>query len=264
MSTPGTQPLTAGWYPDPAGTGGQRWHDGQGWTAQVVHGIPTVKALGHGFARLGDWLGRMLAAWGVIYLLLGLLMLALWMVGPDAFAPTGTAGTGTELTTPTQSGTGTESALALVIDVVFFALFLATVVTWLVWQYQLAAAAPVQLRHSPASHVFWWFVPLASLVMPRRAIGELWHAYSTRRTAEPSQPTPAVFSIWWALWLSPTLLIVLQVVAVFTASSVDGALSRLLGFSALLMLAYAGAGFAARRVVRGLSWRALLYHSTAS
>jgi hypothetical protein len=112
--------------------------------------------------------------------------------------------------------------------------------------------------------VFWWFVPLASLVMPRRAIGELWHAYSTRRTGEPAQSTPAVFSIWWALWLAPILLIPLQVVAVLQSLSVDGAVSRLLGFSALLMLGYAGAGFAARLVVRGLSWRALLYHSTAS
>ena len=100
MSTPGTQPQAAGWYPDPAGTGGQRWHDGQGWTAQVVRGSVDVKSLGPGFARLGDWLGRLLVAWGVIYLLLGLLMLGLWMIGPDAFAPTGPSGS-----TPALAGT---------------------------------------------------------------------------------------------------------------------------------------------------------------
>jgi hypothetical protein len=148
------------------------------------------------------------------------------------------------------------------IDVVFFGFFLATAVTWLVWQYRLAAGAPGLLRNSPASHVFWWFVPIASLLMPRKAIGELWHVYGTRRTGQPAEPTPWVFSVWWALWLSPTLLLVLQVVAVFTASSVDEALSRLLGFGTLLLLAYAGAAFTARLVVRDLSWRALLYHST--
>jgi hypothetical protein len=260
MSFPGTQPLAAGWYPDPAGTGGQRWHDGQGWTAHVVHGSPSVKVLGPGFARLGDWLGRILAAWGVIYLLLGLFLLSVWMIGPDAFTPTGTDGA--ELTTPSEPAPGADG-LVVGIDVVFFGLFLATAVTWLVWQYRLAAGAPGLLRNSPASHVFWWFVPIASLLMPRKAIGELWHAYSTRRTGQSAEPTPWVFSVWWALWLSPTLLLVLQVVAVFTASSVDEALSRLLGFGTLLLLAYAGAAFAARLVVRDLSWRALLYHSTS-
>jgi hypothetical protein len=37
-----------------------------------------------------------------------------------------------------------------------------------------------------------------------------------------------------------------------------------LGFSTLLLLTPAGAAFAARLVVRDLSWRALLYHSTAA
>src|SRR3954453_14012612 len=66
MSTPGLQPQTAGWYPDPAGSGGQRWHDGQGWTGQVSMGI-TKAPLGPGFARLGDWLGGLLGVGGVLY-----------------------------------------------------------------------------------------------------------------------------------------------------------------------------------------------------
>ena len=80
MSTPGTQPLAAGWYPDPAGGGGQRWHDGQGWTGQTMHGsLPT--GLGRGFARLADWLGRLLAVWGVLYALLGFFVLVVWLGG---------------------------------------------------------------------------------------------------------------------------------------------------------------------------------------
>jgi hypothetical protein len=261
MSTPGTQPQAAGWYPDPAGSGGHRWHDGQGWTAQVVHpSAVETKPLGAGFARLADWLGRMLAAWGVLYVLFGLLVLALWVAGPEAFAPTGSDGS--DLGTTTTTGTGAENGVGLAINLAFLALYVGTIVTWLVWQYQLAVAAPGRLRNSPAGHVGWWFVPFASLVVPRRAIGDLWHAYSLRRAGDPAEPTPWVFSVWWALWISPTVLVPVLVLALLRARSLDGAVSSLVGMTVLMMFAYAFAGFTARLVVRELSWRALLYHSS--
>ncbi len=80
MSTPGTQPQAAGWYPDPAGSGGQRWHDGQGWTGQVVQdsGAPP-QSLDHRFAGLSDWLARLLlvnAGLAVVYM-----VVEFWGVG---------------------------------------------------------------------------------------------------------------------------------------------------------------------------------------
>ena len=75
---------------------------------------------------------------------------------------------------------------------------------------------------------------------------------------------------WWKAlvrWESGLVLVLLAVIWFGSSESADffnTATIYYVGLSALLMLGYAGAGFAARLVVRGLSWRALLYHSTAS
>ena len=257
MSTPGTQPQAAGWYPDPAGSGGQRWHDGQGWTGQVMHGKP-AQALGRGFARLADWLGRGLAVCGGFYGLLALPFIYLWLSPPDlAVAPDGTMASG-------QSSADPFFGVLGLAYLGFSLVMLATQVTWLVWQYQLASSAPAKLRRTPGMHVVWWFVPVANLVVPRSNIGDLWHAYSARRTGSPSEPTPALFSVWWALWLSPYLVMPLLVLALTRATTLDGAVAGLFGMFALMLLGQAAAGFAARSVVRDLSWRALLYWAEAA
>ena len=256
MSTTGTQPQEAGWYPDPAGTGGQRWHDGQGWTGQVTYGSPTRRELGSGFARLADWLGRGLLLSGAVYVL-GALGFASYAMNPPELSTT--AGTAR------IAGTGSSGSAAggVLITVYFFGsiLVLVTQIVWLVWQYKVATAAPVQLKRSPSLHVVWWFVPLANLVVPRLAIGELWHAYSTRRKGEPTEPTPVVFSIWWALWISPLVLMPLMVVAMLNSGTPEAAVGTVFWVMSLMMLGQAAAGFAARSVVRDLSWRALLYYA---
>ena len=256
MSIPGTHPTGPGWYPDPAGGDGQRWHDGQGWTGQVMHGKP-VRALGPGFARLADWLGRMLVVCGAFYLVQAVLF-GLASLNPPDIAPQG----GIAAAPPDQAQAGASAASALIM-LGFGLVFLLTQVTWLVWQYQLAARAPVRLRRSPAGHVGWWFVPFASWVVPRGNIGDLWRAYGTQRRGERAEPTPAVFSIWWALWISPVVFLPLVVVAMVRSAMVQGGLGTVMGLMALMSLALAVAGFTARSVVRDLSWRALLHFADA-
>jgi hypothetical protein len=261
MSLPETHPLAprpAGWYPDPAGTGGQRWHDGQGWTAQVSHGAPQQTPLGPGFARLSDWLGRMLVACGVVYLLGGACLVLVAMNPPDLDLQ------GNLTTTSGSDPAGGAGTFGVLLYLGFGAFYLATNVTWLVWQYQLAASAPVRLRRSPAGHVGWWFVPFASWVIPRSCIGELWHAYGTTGRGEPAEPTPGVFSLWWALWLSPLLLAPMVFLVVFRSGTPDGAVQGIFVVLALDLLARGAAGLAACSVVRDLSWRALVYWSQAA
>lgn len=45
MSDGNERQIAAGWYPDPAGSGGQRWWDGAGWTAQVTPAAPAAPAM---------------------------------------------------------------------------------------------------------------------------------------------------------------------------------------------------------------------------
>ncbi|MCM3658039.1 DUF2510 domain-containing protein [Agromyces mediolanus] len=44
MTDANGQQITPGWYPDPAGGGGQRWWDGIGWTEHVAPGVPAAPA----------------------------------------------------------------------------------------------------------------------------------------------------------------------------------------------------------------------------
>jgi uncharacterized protein DUF4328/uncharacterized protein DUF2510 len=261
MSTPGPHPLApreAGWYPDPAGTGGQRWHDGVGWTASVTHGGPTTGStvLGKPFAVLADWLGRMLGLWGVVYLVCALLAASYWMNPPRL-----------DVTPPPPGATPEPldgmTAVLLLLGLGLMALTLVTGVTWLVWQYKLAVAAPVALRRSPAAHVWWWFVPFARCWIPRGNIGDLWHAYGRQGRGQPSDPTPAAFSLWWAMWLAPGLMAPFLVLVMMRETTVEGAVRALLGFYTLSLAAGCLAALTARLVVRDLSWRALLYWSDA-
>jgi hypothetical protein len=258
MSTPGLQPQTAGWYPDPAGSGGQRWHDGQGWTGQVSMGI-TKAPLGPGFARLGDWLGRLLGVWGVLYLVLAAVPTWLWLNPPHPDLPTQPTQAAPPATPASGQLDGAPAAMWVALAIC--GLSLLTGVLWLIWQYQLAEAAPVALRRSPGSHVWWWFVPFANWWIPRSNIGNLWHAYGHQRRGEVGDPTPVVFSLWWTLWLAPLLLEPFFVLGLLRASSVDAAVRSVFLYWAASLVAGGLAAFAARVVVRELSWRALVFWS---
>lgn len=220
-----------------------------------MHGKP-VRALGQGFARLADWLGRLLVVCGAWYVVQAVILGLAWLNPPDITPQAGVVDP-----TPDQAEAGAGATAASLVSLGFALVVLVTCVTWLVWQYQLAAAAPVRLRRSPAGHVGWWFVPIASLFVPRGNISDLWRAYGTQRGA--ADPTPAVFSIWWALWISPVVFVPMIFLAAIQAFARRDDLGTMVGLLALMMLAVAVAGFTARTVVRDLSWRALLYWSDA-
>jgi hypothetical protein len=81
--------------------------------------------------------------------------------------------------------------------------FIATVVVWLVWQYRAQANARQltikKLMFSPGWAVGWWFIPIANLFQPFRAVRELWQASGSTDLSE--EGTWPVLVLWWAGWL---------------------------------------------------------------
>jgi hypothetical protein len=91
---------------------------------------------------------------------------------------------------------------------------LATLVVSAMWIYRVSANAHAwrpAMRHSPAGAVGWFFVPVVNLVLPYRAMAEIW------RVSAPDGPRPTPWlPLWWgfalaslAIALLPRLLLIL-------------------------------------------------------
>ena len=66
---------------------------------------------------------------------------------------------------------------------------------------QVSAAGAEGLSVGPVGAVLWWFVPLANLVMPAKAVGELRKASIQPRNWEAVGGSFWI-GAWWAFWLA--------------------------------------------------------------
>lgn len=77
------------------------------------------------------------------------------------------------------------------------AVFIATAIAWLVWQYRLVASVgPLGLgapHKAPGRSVLWWFVPLANLVVVYRIYKDL--------QAKFAPGSGSMVGLWWAAYL---------------------------------------------------------------
>jgi len=86
-------------------------------------------------------------------------------------------------------------------------IYLATVVFFCVWLYRahrnLQAFRPAGgIEYSSGLAVGSFFIPFANLVIPYRAVKELWQKSGPPDEALFSEPgAPALFPIWWTFWL---------------------------------------------------------------
>jgi len=64
-----------------------------------------------------------------------------------------------------------------------------------------------ELRFTPASTIWWFFVPFLNLVRPYQAVREIWRA-STARPQEAwfAKPAPPWLRLWWGTWLAFNVL----------------------------------------------------------
>lgn len=86
-------------------------------------------------------------------------------------------------------------------------LYVATVIFFCVWLHRanknLRAFNPwARPEHSAGWAVGSFFVPFVNLVVPYRAVREVWQKSGPPEEAVLSEPaTPAVFPVWWLFWL---------------------------------------------------------------
>jgi len=102
--------------------------------------------------------------------------------------------------------------LTLALAVVQIVVFFATVVVFLMWLYRahenLAAFGIPrnQMQYSSAWAVGSFFVPLASLIIPYRAIKELWQkSVPNYTTMFGDLGPPGFFALWWGFWITSNI-----------------------------------------------------------
>jgi len=104
------------------------------------------------------------------------------------------------------------SGAAITLIVFFFALleliiYVTTVIFFLIWLYRASKNASAfdpsrGLNHSPGLAVGSFFIPFANLVVPYRAVKEIWQRSGPPDEALLSEPDPpAWFPAWWLFWL---------------------------------------------------------------
>jgi hypothetical protein len=109
---------------------------------------------------------------------------------------------------PSGSGAPLDE-IAYILTVVLRGAFVATnsvaAIVFLFWIHDASKSARSLengLKYTPRAAVIWWFIPLASLIVPYRVMAELWKVSHARpgerwRTTDTSILMP----IWWTLWL---------------------------------------------------------------
>ena len=97
--------------------------------------------------------------------------------------------------------------ITLLLVVIELVIYLATAVFFCVWLYRAAGNLRVfnswaRLDYSPTLAVGSFFIPFANLVIPYRAVTEVWQKSEPPDEALLSEPgTPAKFPIWWLFWI---------------------------------------------------------------
>lgn len=103
-----------------------------------------------------------------------------------------------------------SAALALIIfllAVLEFFVYVATVVVFLMWLYRAANNLKAfnawhRPEYSPGLAVGSFFIPFANLVIPYRAVKEVWQKSCLPDEALLAEPSPpSQFPLWWLFWL---------------------------------------------------------------
>lgn len=110
-----------------------------------------------------------------------------------------------------------EDLLQMVVGLGTFLVYVALVVAFLVWLHRASKNLPAlgnpksKIEFTPGWAVGWFFVPLANLVMPYRAVREVWEKSDPAiRSEEDVMFTPpssgGLLLTWWVFWVASNVL----------------------------------------------------------
>jgi hypothetical protein len=100
-----------------------------------------------------------------------------------------------------------------ILGVLHIVMFVATVIAFLMWLHRAHRNLPdlgaQQLKFTPRSAVWWWFVPFANLYQPQQVVNEIWQGSDPQAprvvTPKPSATAPLI-QAWWAAWIIANLV----------------------------------------------------------
>lgn len=128
-----------------------------------------------------------------------------------------------------QESDARVQGLAVVSVILFFVIL----ITFLVWVYRAnrnaRALGAADMHSSPGLAVGWFFIPFANLVMPYRALQEIWRASSDSADWKTSPRLHAV-GWWWAFWLTSALTAQIVTAMARNFDSIAAAKRASLGF----------------------------------
>jgi hypothetical protein len=94
---------------------------------------------------------------------------------------------------------------AVLIVGLYLLVFLATAITWIVWQTRTsknASALGAEFMQYGPNAWGWFFCPVINLFRPLAVVRELWQVSDPRSSSE----SPSYFGLWWVPWVIGNIL----------------------------------------------------------
>jgi len=139
--------------------------------------------------------------------------------------------------------------VATTVDTAALCFKIATMIVFGRWIYvagkNLVEADVTDLEFTPASRIWWYFVPIASLFKPFQGMRELWNA---SHGIYPNDESSGLVAAWWALWLVTNFVGYFSGIATGAGAGANGAVLSWVAAAADIAVAVA-----AIALIRGIA-----------